>query len=128
LVELLQAARKANRPALVPEVALDLAEDRGSGEGRELVAEAWVEAVDGFDETEEADLDDVLEGLATVLETPRQKVHEALVAIHQPLPQAVPLPRVAGPKVPLVELAELFSLLRSGRAQLIRYFTIRYRI
>jgi hypothetical protein len=55
-------------------------------------------------------------------------MHESLVSSHQPLPQAVALPGIAGLKVPLVELAELCSLLRSGRAQLIRYFTIRYRI
>jgi hypothetical protein len=52
-------------------------------------------------------------------------VHEALVASHQPLPEAIPFPRVAGLEIPLMELTELFSLLRSGRAQLIRYFTIR---
>jgi hypothetical protein len=55
-------------------------------------------------------------------------VHEPLVAGDQLFTDAFAFFGVARLLVPLVELAELLSLLRSGGAQLIRYFTIRYRI
>src|SRR5205814_6678697 len=45
-LELLQAARYPDRPALVPEVPLDLADDGGRGVGGELHAALQVEPVD----------------------------------------------------------------------------------
>ena len=71
LVQLLQAARKADRGALVSEVPLDLAGDRERRERGELEAEVGVEALDGLDQAEVADLDDVVERLAAVLELAR---------------------------------------------------------
>jgi hypothetical protein len=60
LVELLQPAREADRPALVPEVPFDLAGDCRRSEGGELVPEVRIEPVDRLYQTQEADLDYVL--------------------------------------------------------------------
>src|SRR5205814_3566455 len=57
LVELLEPAWKTNRRALVSEVTLDLPGDGQRGEGRELVPQIWVEALDRLDQPEVADLD-----------------------------------------------------------------------
>jgi hypothetical protein len=64
----LEPARDLDRPALVPEVALDFANDRGRGEGRKLQAALRLEALDGCEQADVADLDDVLERLAAVAE------------------------------------------------------------
>ena len=66
--QLLEPARHPDRPALVAEVALDLADDRGRGVRRELHAALGVEAVDRLDQADRADLDQVLERLAAVAE------------------------------------------------------------
>jgi hypothetical protein len=65
-VELLDVARDAHAPAAVAEVALDLARDVRGGEGGELDAALDVEAVDGLDEADGADLHEVVERLAAV--------------------------------------------------------------
>ena len=65
-VQLLDVARDADRPAAVAEVALDLAHDVRGGEGGELDAAVDVEAVDGLDEADRADLHEVVERLAAV--------------------------------------------------------------
>ena len=79
--ELLQVARHAHRPALVAEVALELAEDRRHGERRERRLARRVEAVDRLEQAERGDLDQVVELLPAALvaagELPRQR-EEAL--------------------------------------------------
>lgn len=57
-------------PAGVAEEPLDLPENMGNGEGRELRSAGEVEPVDGLDEADGADLDDVLH-LVTVTSVPR---------------------------------------------------------
>jgi hypothetical protein len=47
-------------------VAPDLAEDRGRGEAGELEAPLGLEAVDGLDQADRADLDQIVEGLPAV--------------------------------------------------------------
>src|SRR6266550_3795315 len=64
----LEAARHLDRPALVPEVPLDFANDGRRSEGRKLQAPLWLEALDRGEQADVADLDDVLEWLATVAE------------------------------------------------------------
>ncbi|GAA3070056.1 hypothetical protein GCM10020254_12310 [Streptomyces goshikiensis] len=59
--ELLEAARDADGPGGVAEVPLDLACDVRHGEGGELVLAGRVEPVDGLDQADGADLDDVLD-------------------------------------------------------------------
>src|SRR5215469_11979713 len=75
-VELLQAARHFDRPALVAEVTLDLADDRRRRIRRELDAAFVIEAVDSFDEADGADLDEVIDRLAAVAETDGEISHE----------------------------------------------------
>src|SRR6266516_4067736 len=58
-VQLLQAARHPHRPALVAEVALDLADDVRRRVGRQLDPSVEVEAVDRLDQADRADLDEV---------------------------------------------------------------------
>ncbi len=81
--QLLQPPRHPDGPALVAEVALDLADDRGRRVGGELHAAIGVEAVDGLDEPDRADLDEVLEGLAAVAEAAGAVLDQRQVQVHQ---------------------------------------------
>src|SRR4051794_40617860 len=68
-------------PARVPEVALQLAEDRRHGVARERGAARGVVAVDGLHEPDARHLDEVVEWLVPALIAPRQlagKGQEAL--------------------------------------------------
>ncbi len=108
-MELLEAARKADRRSLVPEVTLDLARHCQSREGRELKPEVGVEALDGFDETEVADLHDVVQGLAAVLELSGEEVHEIVIRIDELLADAFLLGRVGGLPVTAMERPQLLA-------------------
>ena len=83
--QLLQVARDADRPALVAEVALELAEDRRHGEGRERGLARRVEAVDRLEQAERGDLDEVVELLAAALVAPRELAGERQEALDQRL-------------------------------------------
>ena len=78
-----QAARHAHRPDAVAEVALQLAEDRRRGEGRERRAALGVEAVDRVDQAEAGDLDQVVGRLAGAAVAHCQPLREGQVAAHQ---------------------------------------------
>ena len=65
--ELLQVARHAHGPALVAEVALELAEDRRDRERGERGLALRVEAVDRLQQAERGDLHEVVERLAAAL-------------------------------------------------------------
>src|SRR4051794_32976129 len=95
-VQLLERARHADGPALVAEVALDLAYHvrRGVRGQRYLALE--LEAVDRLDQPDGADLLDVLHGLATTRIAPGQRAHQRQVALDEGLPRA----GVAGLVVP----------------------------
>ena len=77
----LQVARDAHGPALVAEVALELAQDRRDGEGGERDGAARVEPIDRLDQPERGNLHEVLERLpgtgVAAGELPRER--EALV-------------------------------------------------
>src|SRR4051794_39486151 len=100
-VELLQAARHPDGPALVAEVALDLADHvrRRVGGERDLALE--VVAVDRLQQADRADLLDVLERLAAAGVAPRERPHQREVALHELLASA----RVAANVVALEQLA-----------------------
>ncbi len=76
-------AGEADGRALVAEMALDLARNGQRREGRELVAEVGVEAVDGLDQPEIADLDDVVQRLAAILKLTRQEVNEVSIGVNE---------------------------------------------
>src|SRR3954468_16619317 len=78
-LELLEAPRNADRPTLVPEMPLDLADDRRSGVGRELDTAFEVEPVDRLDQTDRGDLNQVVERLAAVAEAARQVLDQRQV-------------------------------------------------
>ena len=82
-VQLLHAPWGPDRPAPVAEVTLQLADDGGGGVGRELDAEARVEAVDRFQQTERRHLDQVVEGLTPVGEAAGQVGGQAHVGRDQ---------------------------------------------
>src|SRR5690242_3293149 len=108
-MKLLEATRKANRGALVAEVALDLPGDRQRREGREFVAEVRVEAFDRFDQAEVTDLRDVLERLTAIGELARQEVHEVVVVVDEPSPDEVALGGVGRLPVPAMQRPQLFA-------------------
>ena len=82
-VQLLHSPRHPDRPALVAEVALQLADDRRSGERRELEAAFGLEALDRLDEAERCDLDEVVERDAPVGEPPGEMLGETQVGLDQ---------------------------------------------
>ena len=75
-VELLQPARHLDGPALVAEIALDLADDRRRRVRRELDAALEIEAVDRLEQADRSDLDQIVERLAAVGELDREIAHE----------------------------------------------------
>src|SRR5207253_1979146 len=82
-LELLQAARHPDRPALVPEVPLDLAHDGGRGVGGELHAALQVEPVDRLDQPDRGDLGEVVQPLAAVPEPARKVLHQRQMQFDQ---------------------------------------------
>ena len=85
-VELLEAARNAHRPALVAEVALDLADDVRRRVGRQLDSAVDVEAVDRLDQADAADLDEIVELLAAIGVAAGERADEGQVLLDQLLP------------------------------------------
>ena len=81
--QLLEPPRHPDRPALVAEVALDLADDRRGGVRRELDAALGLEPVDRLDQPDRADLDQVLEGLAAVAEAAGAVLDQREVEVDQ---------------------------------------------
>src|SRR5205807_2053922 len=67
-VELLHAAGRSYRPALVTKVPLELSRDGVGGIGRELDASSWVEAVDRLEQGHRADLDEIVDRLSPMAE------------------------------------------------------------
>ena len=103
--ELLQVARDPHRPAPVPEVALDLADDRRHGERRERGLARRVEAIDRLDQAERRHLDQVLERLAAVPVPTRQRMGERQEPHDELIPRGpVPFAVVAHEKTPHVGL------------------------
>src|SRR5680860_1236253 len=78
-VEVLQRPRDLDRPALVPEVALDLAENGGCGVGGEFHPAGDVETVDRLDQTDRAHLNQVLDRLAPGSEAARETANQGKV-------------------------------------------------
>ena len=78
-MELLGTTRHFQRPRRVPEMPLDLALDRASGERRERHAERGIEPIDRFDEREHRHLLDVVVASGTRVEALRDVDGEAHV-------------------------------------------------
>ena len=77
--KLLQTTRNAHAPALVAEVALDLAQNGGRSKRRKLKSTLGVKAIDGFQQTQVTDLHEVVEGLAAVLKFIGKKPYQVHV-------------------------------------------------
>jgi hypothetical protein len=77
-VDLLEPARDADRTDSVAEVPLDLADDAGNRVRREIDPSLEVEPVDGVDQADRADLDEVLERLPAPGMLPRDPPYERL--------------------------------------------------
>src|SRR5712691_7751706 len=82
----LKPAWDLDRPALVPEVTLDFANDGGCGEGRKLESALRLEALDRREQADVADLDDVLERLAAVAEFLGYEDHQVVEQLDELLP------------------------------------------
>src|ERR671915_1675737 len=82
---LLEVAGHANRPAAVAEVALELAEDRRHRERGERRGAVRLEAVDGLEQAERGDLDEVVERLAAALVAAREVARQRQGTPHPPL-------------------------------------------
>ena len=95
-------------PALVPEVPLELADDRRRRVGRELDLAVEVEALDRLQQPDRSNLHQILERLASVPETAREKLDETDVLVDEsfsetgvgrPRVRRCTRGRVAGPRL-----------------------------
>jgi hypothetical protein len=89
--QLLQPPRNPYRPALVPKVPLDLAEDGRGGVGGELHAAVGVETVGGLDQPDHPDLHQILQWFATAAVLARDVVHQRHVQQDQLIADGQPL-------------------------------------
>jgi hypothetical protein len=74
-------------PALVAEVAPELAENGGCGVAREPVAATGLEAINRLDQAKARDLDQVVQRLVPVRVAKRQVTGERQEALYQLLPR-----------------------------------------
>ena len=102
--------RQAHGPAAVAEVPLQLAENRRRRVGGEPQAAVGIEAVDGLDEAEHGDLDQVVGRLAAVGEAVGQAVGQAAVRLDKLLGEC----RIAAVEVLAVKFAEIHRCAGSG--------------
>ena len=84
---LLHPARDVDRPAVVAEVALELAEHRRHGVGGERRLARGVEAIDRLDQPERRDLHEVVERLVRAPVAARHPSRQRQQALHQLLPR-----------------------------------------
>src|SRR5690606_39319004 len=115
----LEAARDAERPRAVPEVASQLAPDGGDGVRQEATADRRLVPVDGLDQADDGDLDQVGGGLAAVLITAGEPVCQREVGVDDLLAQHGP-PGVARWQLEVLdeqrlEAVELAVRLSAGR-------------
>jgi len=123
LMQLLEAAGKTDGGALVAKVALDLSRHRQGRERRELEPEVGVEALDGLDQAEVADLHDVIERLASILKLTGEEVDEVVIRVHKLGADAVALSGVRRLFVATMERPQLFA----GRPRLRRHVLTSHR-
>jgi hypothetical protein len=81
--ELADRPGRADEWRAVAQVVADLALDRGDGDGAKLVAAIGLEAVDGLDQPDSADLHEVVDRLAPARIPPRDGSDEAHVLLDQ---------------------------------------------
>ncbi len=111
--ELLGRPRHVDRPALVPEVALDLAEHRGHRVAGEAVAAVRVVAVDRLDQADAGNLDEVLERLAGVAVAGRELARERHEAHHELVARVeIPVAVIARKESVVLEPPRLWRLSR----------------
>src|SRR5919106_99790 len=113
-VQLLESPRYPNCPPLVAEVALELSDDGRCRVRRELDFPLEVEPLDRLQQTNSADLDEVLKQRAAVAKAPREELHQPNVLIDKHLPVLEPRGLVGGPPVGDEEVPHLVS--RQGGA------------
>src|SRR5581483_979900 len=88
---LLKVARNMDRPALVTEMPLELAQDRGNGIAGKAARARQIKMVDGLDQPEAGHLYQVLVGLLCTAVAQRQLACQR----HEPLDQSVTIPLLA---------------------------------
>jgi hypothetical protein len=80
----LDPSRHSDLPAVVPEMPLQLSQDRRGGEGRERDAPGRIEALERFEEPHQRHLHEVFERLSPAAEPPGQSAAHGEVVLHQP--------------------------------------------
>src|SRR3981189_2287026 len=108
-MKLLEAAREADGGSLVSEVPLDLAGDGERRESREFESKVGVEALDGLDQSEVADLHYVVERLPAVLELAREEVDEVVIGVDELLTNALFLGGIGRFPVTAMERPQLLA-------------------
>src|ERR1700674_4767186 len=134
-MQLLQPPREADGGAFLPEVALDLAGNSQGGERGEFETQVGVEALDGLDQAQVPDLDDVVERLAAILELACEEINEVVIAVDQLLAQPISLGGVFAVPITAMERPQLLAgnpRLRQMQPLVVgrqpaRYLTIRKR-
>jgi len=86
-VKLLHPAGNAHGPPAVTKVPLQLAEDRRRRERREQHAPSGIESLNGFEQPDERDLAEVIDGLAAVREATSEMLCKADVLFDERVPQ-----------------------------------------
>jgi hypothetical protein len=86
-LQFLCAPRDVDEPPGVAEVPLQLAQDGRRGVRRELEATLGIEAVDGLDEPDRADLDEVVHGLVAAGEPTREVDDQRHVLLDETIAQ-----------------------------------------
>src|SRR5437588_72012 len=82
-VELLHTTRHTDRPSAVPEVPLQLAEDRRGGERGELESPIGVETFDRLEQAHQRNLHEVVARLAPIRKAAREEVRERGVLLDE---------------------------------------------
>ena len=100
-IQLLEPPGHPYRPALVPEMALELSDDGRGGVGGELHLAVRVEPVDGLDQPDGAHLDKVVQRLPPAGEAPGQVLHQSQVRFDQPAADLRIAPLSQFPQEPL---------------------------
>src|SRR5438552_3058548 len=82
-----EASPGPRRSAAIAEMTLDLAEDVRHGERRQLDAPFGLIPVDGLDQADSPDLNEILQLLSPMHVTPRERLDERELFFDQPLSQ-----------------------------------------
>lgn len=115
-LELLEASRRPHHPAVVAEVAGQLAAHRRHGEGEQVVAALGLEAGDRHDQADVGHLDEVVVGEPAAPVAPGDRLGDAAVDQHELAAQVLAGVVVLGSAEPVQQRLGARGTLRAGEA------------